>query len=807
MSAREKLLQVATSSGSSSSSGGGNSNSNTNGGRAPSSLGAPSPGSRSASNGAGGGDVTNAQLSKQEAERLRKEQAAKTREELEMLRAKTARLEADNRRAAEEVDIWKNAQTAASAIHNEMEKVKAAHAKTKAELASQVAENAKLKREKAEMRDEVRRLRTLAANAERARTAPSIAAVSRQHLRHDGGDLQALVTTAQLQLVGCIKLQRLFRARRAARADASRGEKAAKLAAAAKARAAALGKSDAVAEAVADKAAAGVTKLKGTGGAARFLSRVGGGGGGGGGGVGVEGRAKPGRRELSKFEHGFTYQFRKVDAFYAGLEGYVGTPSPDIFNAMEREHKSEAKFSSHNVRNTSPRQEFLYVTRMEVGQLADRKADASAGRFGWQLDDFVQHDMARGAKLLREEVIALRLYTGPMYVHYNNRVLREAVRGEYVTTLHAINSGVVKLGRLQRATTVYRGVAGGVLPSSFFEPDEHGAVGGVEAAFMSTTTERSVALEYATRRGADGTARPSMLFHIKMGMIDRGASVSFLSQFPAENEILFAPLTGIEVVSRPWVEGTTVVVDVRLNCNFHDRTLEEVIGKMHQSHLSLIDLMYDDLLHSGAPPRALLSLTGLRKESAGRDSSEFNVAKHYRAATERVLAAQKDCMEALGEASSWESEADGPREVARKMMKIVTLQARAWQHDDATQLLFQALEKQPLEADIEKKMLAAERELDRKLAAERGQSAADAMASSQARGESKHRVLSEQDRKLLTAAVHLMSIGATPPWPPMIVSLLSAASDNCVRAFGLVLSSLDGRFAGKARPTSRRARR
>ena len=197
--------------------------------------------------------------------------------------------------------------------------------------------------------------------------------------------------------------------------------------------------------------------------------------------------------------------------------------------------------------------------------------------------------------------------------------------------------------------------------------------------------------------------------------------MAFLSQFPAENEILFAPLTGIEVVSRPWVEGTTVVVDVRLNCNFHDRTLEEVIGKMHQSHLSLIDLMYDDLLHSGAPPRALLSLTGLRKESAGRDSSEFNVAKHYRAATERVLAAQKDCMEALGEASSWESEADGPRGGARAQSDDEDRDAAGARvgNDDATQLLFQALEKQPLEADIEKKMLAAERELDRKLAAER----------------------------------------------------------------------------------------
>ena len=63
-----------------------------------------------------------------------------------------------------------------------------------------------------------------------------------------------------------------------------------------------------------------------------------------------------------------------------------------------------------------------------------------------------------------------------------------------------------------------------------------------------------------------------MIFHIKMGMIDRGADVAFASQFPLEKEILFAPLTGMEVVSAPWVEGSTPVLDVRLNCNYVDRT-------------------------------------------------------------------------------------------------------------------------------------------------------------------------------------------------------------------------------------------
>eukprot|EP00966_Prymnesium_polylepis_P271693 6277259-Prymnesium_polylepis.2 len=59
-------------------------------------------------------------------------------------------------------------------------------------------------------------------------------------------------------------------------------------------------------------------------------------------------------------------------------------------------------------------------------------------------------------------------------------------------------------------------------------------------------------------------------------MVDRGASVQFASQFPKEAEILFAPLTGLEVVSKPWIDGRTIVVDLRLSTNTKDLTIEEV---------------------------------------------------------------------------------------------------------------------------------------------------------------------------------------------------------------------------------------
>ena len=61
-----------------------------------------------------------------------------------------------------------------------------------------------------------------------------------------------------------------------------------------------------------------------------------------------------------------------------------------------------------------------------------------------------------------------------------------------------LNSTVVKLSKLTRAAPVYRGTSNGVLPKTFWEKNEQGVRGGVDAAFMSTTRDRSVAVGYAS---------------------------------------------------------------------------------------------------------------------------------------------------------------------------------------------------------------------------------------------------------------------------------------------------------------------
>lgn len=119
------------------------------------------------------------------------------------------------------------------------------------------------------------------------------------------------------------------------------------------------------------------------------------------------------------------------------------------------------------------------------------------------------------------------------------RIFKDLTKGnKYTTTLHCINSAIVKLGKLTKAQKVYRGISGGVLPDEFWTPNGFNVCGGVEFAFTSTTTHRDVAMQYAS------SGQVGMVFEVQMGMVDRGAELEWLSQYPAEKEICFAPLTG-----------------------------------------------------------------------------------------------------------------------------------------------------------------------------------------------------------------------------------------------------------------------
>ena len=108
-------------------------------------------------------------------------------------------------------------------------------------------------------------------------------------------------------------------------------------------------------------------------------------------------------------------------------------------------------------------------------------------------------------------------------------VTKLCLGNDYVTTIHGINSCVLKLSKLTKAGKVWRGIKDAKLPKTFWVANSMGVRGGIEYGFSSTSTDKAQALTYA---GADirkdGDA--STVFEMQMGMVDRGADLSWLSQ-------------------------------------------------------------------------------------------------------------------------------------------------------------------------------------------------------------------------------------------------------------------------------------
>ena len=86
-----------------------------------------------------------------------------------------------------------------------------------------------------------------------------------------------------------------------------------------------------------------------------------------------------------------------------------------------------------------------------------------------------------------------------------------------------LNSTVVKCSKLTIAAPVYRGSSRGGLPECFWKKNDQGVRGGVDAAFISTTRDRRVAVGYAA-------GETPMILEMEQGMVDRGAELSWLSQ-------------------------------------------------------------------------------------------------------------------------------------------------------------------------------------------------------------------------------------------------------------------------------------
>ena len=397
---------------------------------------------------------------------------------------------------------------------------------------------------------------------------------------------------------------------------------------------------------------------------------------------------------FAKFSGGFEGSFADTSTFHEGLVQLIGEPSRDVSEAVRAEHcdvlggfgASKAEMTASNYGVTfSPEKEYRFVSdlnflepmscglewkskrspipggfrhKLDIRELSNPKVAVARIRqsfkqMGWS-ETAVTETMYGSLMMTLIELIALRLYTGPMFCLYNG-VLRSmssggivlfgfdqhligaSVVGRFTTTLHAINSGVIKIARLQPKCDVYRGMNGMKLPKAFVQEDIFGVRCGVEVGFMSTTRDRSVAERYSKGMDAD---KPSLILEMKMGMVSRGAFLGWLSQYPDEAEILLPPLTGLEVGSYVEKADGTLVYTMHLNINLKSMTIEQVIAARQTQCLELADVVGRDLaLHVAVGDVAHRQAAAEQQRAAIKadDPNAFNDNDKFVQATEALL--------------------------------------------------------------------------------------------------------------------------------------------------------------------------
>jgi WD40 repeat protein len=306
------------------------------------------------------------------------------------------------------------------------------------------------------------------------------------------------------------------------------------------------------------------------------------------------------KSDPSKFNDCYKMACGSISDFHKGLTGRVGMPHLNFKNAMRQEHCERAgcdvEFTTGNYNiTTTPEQEWQYsvesVPCPHMGH--DRRIIP--------ISELLQRKVSQDAKLREEEVIAIVLYTGPMFQIYNT-ILRQYPKDKFAifsdgdnlfsTSIFVLVSAVQKLSRFTRiplGTLLYRGLGGRVdLPVIFSQIDDKGCSGYAEWGFLSTTSNRDVALGYS---GVKERRPKAMVMVIETSSIDRGADISEFSQYPGEKEFLYLPCSFVQRTRQG--NGRVQVIDgglvyflsVKINLNIKTQTVEELQEQKKSLHM------------------------------------------------------------------------------------------------------------------------------------------------------------------------------------------------------------------------------
>jgi hypothetical protein len=247
-----------------------------------------------------------------------------------------------------------------------------------------------------------------------------------------------------------------------------------------------------------------------------------------------------------KFQNPRKMACGSISDFHAGLTGRIGSPSLDFEPAMRAEHcfkgGHDYEFTTGNYKiKTTPEREWLQIVGDENGlRAAVPDEDMKHGRVIVDVSELLKRPLAVTARLQRCEVIALSLYSGPLFEIYNC-LLRQFPLDKYntfndqdntfSTTIFVLVSAIQKLSRhmyLPPSTRLYRGFSSMEMPDSFFKVDEDtGCCGYAEWGFISTSANKNVAIQYS---GVDQGKPRATVLCIRPTSVDRGASIAEFSQ-------------------------------------------------------------------------------------------------------------------------------------------------------------------------------------------------------------------------------------------------------------------------------------
>lgn len=235
-----------------------------------------------------------------------------------------------------------------------------------------------------------------------------------------------------------------------------------------------------------------------------------------------------------------------LDEFMGGPDGLTLERTDVVFPSGEEHPGDSAGAAARGLweRRRASGNQGVRCPRLQTGTESPNFAPIggeSEGDRPPQEEDFLSPEersrrLVHKAGLKDYEVLALRLWSGPMFVKYNG-VLREGRKATYTTTLHALVSAVIKLARIGTPEVVYRGLLGRAMTANDFGKGLF-----VEKGAQSFTRDLDVARKYSRSSDHEATAA-SYVLEVQEGHADQ-VSISSMTHARTCTHICMPALAG-----------------------------------------------------------------------------------------------------------------------------------------------------------------------------------------------------------------------------------------------------------------------